>query len=66
MGWLDQGVGHSFINDPWEWATRFLCKERGWATHIFYTDYFHCISTCADNIFSVRCAFHVLNMKLHN
>ena len=31
-----------------------------------YGNYFHCISTCADNIFSVRCAFHVLNMKLHN
>ena len=54
MGWLDQGVGHSFIDDPWEWATRFLCKERGWATHIFYTDYFHCISTCADNNFQCK------------
>ena len=38
MGWLDHGMGHSFKNDPWGWATRFLCKERGWATNIFYTE----------------------------
>ena len=38
MGWLDQGVGHSFENDPLGWATHFLCKERGRATHIFHSE----------------------------
>ena len=38
MDWLDQGVGHSFKNDPSGSANHFLCKERGWGTHIFYTE----------------------------
>ena len=38
MGWLDQGVGHSFKNDPWGGPHGVFFAKKGGGPHIFYTE----------------------------